>query len=169
MRTSRLLVRRFTPADLDDFLGYQADPQVRRHMRGDPMIPEKAAGYLQAQSVLDERAAPAWHAYAVHHLADDRVIGDVGIWLPGEPGAVPDLGFQFHPAYHGRGYAHEAVQAFLTHVFTTLALPRITATCAPANTASQALMQRLGMRLLSTTPEDIQYVLTLEQWQPDKV
>ncbi|MCY1143065.1 GNAT family N-acetyltransferase [Actinoplanes sp. Pm04-4] len=165
MRTARLLVRRFTPADLDDFLGYQADPEVRRHMRGEPMTPERAADYLKAQSVLDDHAPGAWHAFAVQHLADDRVIGDIGVWLPAEPEAIPDIGFQFHPAYHGRGYAREAVEAFLHHVFETLALPQITATCAPANTASQALMKRLGMRLTSATPQDVQYSLTRDQWR----
>ncbi|WP_305788322.1 GNAT family N-acetyltransferase [Symbioplanes lichenis] len=163
--TPRLLVRRFTPGDLDDFLAYQSDPEVRRHLPGTPMTREQAADYLRVQAGLDERAPGAWHGYAVQHLADDRVIGDIGVWLPAEPAGVPDIGFQFHPACHGRGYAREAVRAFLPHVFETLALPRITATCAPANTASQALMKRLDMRLLSATSQDIQYGLTREQWQ----
>lgn len=160
LRTERLFLRRFAIGDLNDFLDYQADPEVRRHLPGSPMTPAQAAEYLEAQAVLDERALDSWHALAVHHVADDRVIGDLGIWLPADPGATPDIGFQFHPAYHGKGYAGEAVRAFLHHVFETLALTRITATCSPANTTSQALMRRLGMRLHTTTPETIQYDLT---------
>ncbi len=128
------------------------------------MSTTEAANYLRAQSILDGRTLNAWHGYAVQHLADGRVIGDLGIWLPSAPENAPDIGFQFHPAYHGRGYAREAVEAFLTHTFTTLTPPRVTATCASANMASQALMKRLGMRLVEATPEDIQYDVTRVQW-----
>ncbi|MFI1990881.1 GNAT family N-acetyltransferase [Actinoplanes sp. NPDC020271] len=164
VRTARLLLRRFTPGDLEDFLDYQGDPVVRRHLPGEPMTPAQAADYLTAQSTLDDGKLDAWHALAVHHVADDRVIGDVGVWLPADPAATPDAGFQFHPAYHGRGYAREAVHALLRHVFATLAPPRVTATCSPANTASQALMRRLGMRLVSATADDVRYELTRDDW-----
>lgn len=36
-RTDRLIIRRFSPADLDGFCAYQADPRVRRYVPGDPM------------------------------------------------------------------------------------------------------------------------------------
>ncbi|WP_306215089.1 GNAT family N-acetyltransferase [Actinoplanes sp. RD1] len=163
-RTPRLIVRRFTTGDLDDFLAYQADPEVRRHLPGEPMSPARAAGYLRAQAELDDRARAAWHGYAVQHVADDRVIGDVGVWLPADPAATPDIGFQFHPARHGQGYAREAVRALLRHCFEGLGLPRVTATCDPANTASQALMRRLGMRPAKDTPDTVQYDLSREQW-----
>ncbi|MBM2620474.1 GNAT family N-acetyltransferase [Actinoplanes sp. LDG1-06] len=101
VKTPRLILRRFTTDDLDDFLGYQSDPIVRRHLLGSPMTAAQAADYLTTQSVLDNGALDSWHALAVHHVADDRVIGDVGIWLPANPRATPDIGFQFHPAYHG--------------------------------------------------------------------
>ncbi|AGL16605.1 GNAT family N-acetyltransferase [Actinoplanes sp. N902-109] len=165
MPTARLLIRRFTIGDLDDFLDYQADPEVRRYLLGEPMTPAQAAEYLTTQATLDDRVPDAWHARAVHHVADDRVIGDLGIWLPARDGASPDIGFQFHPAYHGKGYAHEAVRAYLHQVFETLAPARITATCAPANTASQALMKRLGLRLSVATADKIEYDLTHDQWR----
>lgn len=158
--TPRLLIRPFTADDLTDFLSYQADPEVRRYLPGDPMTPDKAADYLRAQSALDDHALDAWHGFAVHHKADDRMIGDIGVWLPADPANAPDVGFQFHPAYHGKGYATEAVEAFLHHVFQTWSPPRITATCNPANTASRALMTRLGMRLHTENPQFIQYDLS---------
>jgi RimJ/RimL family protein N-acetyltransferase len=157
-------VRRFAPGDLADFLAYQGDPVVRRHLPGEPMSTEQAVDYLAAQAVLDEKAVNAWHGYAVQHRADDRVIGDVGVWLAADRDGTGDVGFQFHPDYHGQGYAREAMETFLAYVFETLALPRVTAGCDAANRRSWGLMERLGMHQIEKSPEKVQYGLTREQW-----
>lgn len=130
------------------------------------MSTAKAVDYLAAQAVLDEHAVGAWHGFAVEHVATGRVIGDIGVWLPSEPEhrGTGDVGFQFHPGFHGQGYAREAMQTFLAYVFETLALPRITATCAAANTPSWGLMRRLGLHRVKETGEELQYGLTREQW-----
>jgi [ribosomal protein S5]-alanine N-acetyltransferase len=165
VRSERLRIRRFAAGDLDDFLAYQADPVVRRHLPGEPMSREQAADYLAAQAVLDESATQAWHGYAVEHVAELRVIGDVGVWAPGDSGAPGDVGFQFHPGFHGRGYASEAMRTFVPYVFGTFSFPGITATCDPANTSSQALMKRLGMRLIEESETRIRYAVTREEWR----
>ena len=165
MRSPRLIIRRFAVEDLADFLAYQADPVVRRYLPGEPMSPEQAIDYLNAQAVLDETAVDAWHGYAVQQTAG-RVIGDIGVWLSSRPEDANsgDVGFQFHPDVHGRGYAREAMQAFLPHVFETLGLQRITATCHAANTSSRRLMERLGMQLIHRTAEELRYGLSRQRW-----
>ena len=167
MQTERLIIRRFAPTDLVDFLAYQDDPVVRRYLRGEPMTREQAADFLTAQAALPGDTLDAWHGYAVQHIGEGRVIGDVGVWLSSQPGQrdTGDIGFQFHPAFHGQGYAGEAVRAFLYHVFETPALRRITATCHPANTSSWTLMKRLGMRQVEASDDQVRYDLTREQWQ----
>jgi RimJ/RimL family protein N-acetyltransferase len=166
IRTARLIIRRFAPADLEDFLSYQDDPVVRRFIPGEPMSTEQAVDYLAAQAVLDEHELDSWHASAVQHVATGRVIGDIGIWLPGQPERVGtgDVGFQFHPDFHGQGYAREAMLAYLAYVFETLELPRITAGCDVPNKQSWGLMERLGMHPLEKNDKTVQYGLTREQW-----
>jgi RimJ/RimL family protein N-acetyltransferase len=51
------------------------------------------------------------------------------------------------PAHQRKGYASEAAQALITHVFTVEKLKRIVATTDYDNLASQAVMTKLGMRL----------------------
>ncbi|MEU8819199.1 GNAT family N-acetyltransferase [Actinoplanes sp. NPDC048796] len=160
MRSERLAIRRFAATDLTDFLAYQSDPVVRRYLPGEPMSAAQAAGYLAVQADLDDGVRDAWHGYAVHHLGEDRVIGDVGVWLPARPAGTGDVGFQFHPGFHGRGYAFEAMRAFLPYAFATFALRTVTATCSPANTASWGLMERLGMHRIEETGEYVKYGLT---------
>lgn len=162
----RIVVRRFAHADLPDFLGYQGDPEVRRHQRGDAMTEAQAAAFVIEQVQRPAQMRDAWHGRAVEHLADRRVIGDVGIWLSDEPSGPRsgDLGFQLAPAYHGQGYAQEAVRAFLRIAFRDFALERVTASCDEANTASWRLMERLGMRPQDRSHGERRYALTRAQW-----
>lgn len=149
--TRRLLVRRFTSADLSDFLAYQADPRVREYLPGEPMDAEKAARYLESQAVLDEAETGQWHAYAVQHVASGTVIGDVGVYLVSS--VEGDIGFQFNPAFQGQGYAIEAMTALVELLFGSRGLERLTAGCDEGNRASRALLERLGLRLLADQPE----------------
>jgi ribosomal-protein-alanine N-acetyltransferase len=137
---------------------------VRRFTRGEPMTTEQAVDYLAAQAVLAADTLDAWHAYAVQHRATGRVIGDVGVWLPGQPERLGtgDVGYQLHPDFHGQGYAREAMQTFLPYVFGLV--PRITAGCDAANTPSWRLMERLGLLPIEKTDEKVEYGLTREQW-----
>ena len=164
IKTRRLLIRRFNAADLDDFLAYQADPAVRRHQPGQPMTTAQAVDYLATQAMLDQHALDRWHGFAVETSDAGRVIGDIGVWLYAQPADIGDIGFQFHPGYHGRGLAREAMEAFLPYVFGTLGLHRLTAGCDPANTASRRLLERLGMHLVEGSA--VQYELRREEVAP---
>ena len=92
------------------------------------------------------------------------MVGDVGLFLPKKPEDEGDLGFQFHPAGHGRGYAREAAEALIRHGFLGLRLRRITAGCDADNAASRRLIERLGMERLLTKGEGLAYALTREAW-----
>lgn len=165
LTTSRLSLRRFSGSDLTDYMGYQGLPEVRRHLHGAAMTEEAARSFLarQAASRGDERGR--YQALAVVHRSDRRVIGDVGAFLPLSPDDEGDIGFQFHPAYHGRGFAIEAVGALIEHLFTRLGLRRLTAGCDRANVASSRLLERAGMRRLEDTDDgSLSYELTRETW-----
>lgn len=162
--TERLVIRRFGPGDLDDFQSYNADPVVRRYMKGEPMSAERAAVYLAAQAVLAWDTLDQWHGYALWHRADERVIGDVGVWRSAKPerAGTGDVGYQLHPGYHGQGYAYEAMTAFLPYVFDRIS--RVTAACHPDNVASWRLMRRLGMHEVEKSDDEVRYALSREQW-----
>ncbi|WP_179855521.1 GNAT family N-acetyltransferase [Paractinoplanes atraurantiacus] len=161
-----MTIRRFAPGDLADFLAYQGDPAVRRHLPGEPMTSAQATGYLAAQAALDDGARDAWHGFAVELADEKRVIGDLGVWLPARPAKTGDVGFQFHPGFHGRGYAREAMQAFLPYAFETFALKTVTATCHPANSASWGLMERLGMHRVEEAETHVRYALARSGARP---
>lgn len=164
LRTDRLVIRQFTPADLEDFCAYQADAEVRRYSTGEPMTVDQAVEYLATQAGLDEREVHAWHGYAVQHAESGIVIGDIGVYLASA--TEGDIGFQFHPGFHRQGYGGEAATAFLAYLFDDLGLDRVTAGCAEGNLASRALIGRLGLRPQTPAVKDgdCHYDLTRDAW-----
>ena len=58
----------------------------------------------------------------------------------------PDLGYAFLASVWGRGYASEAARACLDHARRALRLGRIVAITAPGNSASQAVLKKIGLK-----------------------
>lgn len=73
---------------------------------------------------------------------EDSLIGFVRLALGGVQAAK--LGYAIAADHWGHGYATDAVQAMITHGFSTLGLHRITAAIGPDNAASVAVVKRLG-------------------------
>ena len=60
-----------------------------------------------------------------------------------------EVGYSFHPAYHGKGYAKEALFALLSHL-RTMGITRILAGTALNNIPSMKLLTGLGFQLVGT-------------------
>ncbi len=149
MHTGRLVIRRFSAADLANLMAYQTRPETLQYEPVEPMTEERAVDYLAKQADPEHPAcgpAGGWLSFAVQHNGDARVIGEVGIFFEPEPKSEGAIGWMFHPDFCGRGYATEAAQALLRYAFETRRLHRLTSGCDTQNTASWRLMERLGMR-----------------------
>lgn len=137
METNRLILRRFTPDDAADLHAYLSREAVVRYEPYTPFTREQA----EAEAV---RRAADPNFRAVVLKGTGRVIGNV--WFaPGEWDTW-ELGYVFHDAYWGRGYAAEACFAVLEDAFSVQGVRRVIAMCNPENTASWRLLERLGFR-----------------------
>jgi RimJ/RimL family protein N-acetyltransferase len=137
--TQRLRLRAFQRNDWQAVSDYTSDPAVMMYIPEGPFTPEHAKVFV-ADNMGD-------HARAVAVLLKtvDRLIGHMMF----HPWLVPqtyEIGWVFHSAYHGHGYATEAAAALLHYGFEALHLHRIIATCQPENVASWRVMEKLGMR-----------------------
>jgi len=68
-----------------------------------------------------------------------------------------DIGYAFMPAHRGKGYAFEAAVAVVKHAREQVGLTQLLAITSPHNSASNALLEKLGMqfdRIVHLTPED---------------
>ena len=146
LQTERLSLRHFdaqNDADVAFQLGLLNEPSwiagirdagVRTH--------EEARAWVQSR-LID----PCWqygHGFwLVQRRADGERLGMCGIFkrdsLP-----LPDLGYGFAAAHHGRGYAREAAQACLDYAVRVLGRHELLAITSPSNAASNGLLMRLG-------------------------
>lgn len=141
LRTDRLTLRPLLPGDASPYAAMRYHPEVARWLlpaAGDP---------LEAARAAIERYAAAWRArgYGPWGLfRDGRLIGHAGLNFVAEFGETEVL-WSLHPDAWGQGFATEAARAALDFGFGTLGLATIFAVTRPDNTASQAVMKRLGL------------------------
>jgi RimJ/RimL family protein N-acetyltransferase len=83
---------------------------------------------------------------AVVRTEDQVSIGDVLLVLRSVEHQTVEVAYIFSPAYSRQGYATEAVRALLEVAFFELGARRVVARVDARNTASRALLERLGMR-----------------------
>ena len=79
-------------------------------------------------------------------LEDGTLIGDVLLALRSVEHETLEVGYIFSPRHGGRGYATETVRALLDLAFGELGARRVIARVDERNTASRALLDRLGIR-----------------------
>ncbi|WP_022887537.1 GNAT family N-acetyltransferase [Glaciibacter superstes] len=151
IRTERLLLRPLTEADADDVFAYQSLPEVVRYLPWPLRDREesrehtlKRAGFTRLEKDDDGLAL------AVELVGEGGsrgpVIGDMTVILANAVEDRIEIGWVFHPAYQGRGFATEAARAVLDLAFTEIGAHRVIAQLSPENSSSVALCGRLGMR-----------------------
>ena len=142
LTTDRLVIRNFSAGDWQELqelaIQYQASESAQYE---DPW----------PTSAEDVQAMAGWFAGGDDYLAvclraTGRLIGMVALERrQGQAGRVHNLGYVFHPGYHGQGYATEACRAAIAYLFGPLEADGILTGTSPANEASIRLLKRLGL------------------------
>ena len=166
LSTPRLTLR---PCSLDDVPALHAlwiDPDVRRWLWDDLVIPEASARDVVEESLVTF-AARGFGQWVASARDSGALVGFAGLRPLGDAGDV-ELLYALGPGYWGTGLATEAARAVLDHGFGSLALPRIAARADSPNTASVSVMKRLGLRfegerLVQGRPT-VHYAMAREEW-----
>lgn len=108
-------------------------------------IPDGSFTETQAREFVDKHTGAHAEAFPVILKTERQLIGHM-IFHPWFAPRTYEIGWVFHPAYHGQGYATEAARALLHYGFEELQSHRIIATCQPENSASYRVMEKIGMR-----------------------
>jgi [ribosomal protein S5]-alanine N-acetyltransferase len=165
LETGRLLIRNFSPDDWPALqalaVAYRAHPFAQYEdpwPTSDAEVQGMARWFAGGDGYLASCLKAGGQATGP---ARGRVIALVAIERrEGQPGAVHNLGYVFHPAYHGQGYATEACRAALRYLFEQAGAESILTGTNPANTASVRLLRRLGLTELGNG----EWSLSREQW-----
>ncbi|GAA2906917.1 GNAT family protein [Streptosporangium fragile] len=147
IRTARLILRPYTPGDLDALYAIQSLPQVARYLYWEPRDREQTRQSLEAkmaQTALLEEGQTL--TLAAELAATGELIGDGMLNWCSRAHRGGEIGYILHPAHHGRGYATEMGRVLLELGFDGLDLHRIVGRLDARNEASARVLERLGMR-----------------------
>ncbi|PRA08204.1 GNAT family N-acetyltransferase [Arthrobacter sp. MYb211] len=129
---------RYRASDFAAVHEYATDPMVYRYAEWGPNSAEQTRQYLL------EASLPNSQALTLAVLVDEQVIGGAAVWSTDADHRCGELGYSLNRKFWGRGYATLATKMLLDLGFSSLDLHRITATCAPENSASRRVLEKAG-------------------------
>jgi RimJ/RimL family protein N-acetyltransferase len=146
--TPRLLLRPLDAAtDVDAVCAYQSREDICRYVPYSPRTREQVAERLardDVRSTLEEAGQVLNIAVVLRET--DELIGDVVLFWHSAEHQSGEIGYAFNPDHHGNGYATEVCGALLDLAFDGLGLHRVIGRIDQRNTASAAVLRRVGMR-----------------------
>ena len=178
LTTSRLRLRQYTEADVDNLFKLNSDPEVMRYL-----------GRPASREVLRDEIIPL-HLGVYQRFdrlgtwaAEDVSTGEFLGWFHfrAEDGDITNihLGYRLRRAAWNRGYATEGSRALIRMGFTDLGVQRVYAHTMTVNAASRRVLEKCGLTLVHTTayngPDadvidgaehgEVEYALTKAEWE----
>lgn len=140
LATPRLLLEGIRADHLDELHALNSEPAAMRFLNGVRTHQESRA---ELGRILAAPARSGCGGWAVRRRSDSVFLGRCGIKIAPDT-SEHELLYAFKSAFWGQGYATEAAAEVLRHTFS-LGVPLVIACANPENTASIAVMQRIGM------------------------
>lgn len=144
IETERLLLRGFTPDDLDALCLVFGDADVMQYISGG-----KTRSREETEKGL-RRTIEGWRRrgfglWAVVEKTSAEVVGYCGLTFLEETPEV-EVAYGLAKSAWGKGFATEAARASLRFGFEVVKLRRIVAVVNPQNLSSRRVLEKLGMR-----------------------
>jgi len=146
IESARLRLRHFRDSDLTLFMDYRNDPLVAKYQSWEGISELEAEIFIQEQKVIQPGVPEQGFQVAIELKATGSLIGDCYFTVNALDHRQAEIGCTLSREFQGHGYAIEAVSYFLDYAFHTFDLHRIIAITDCENSASVALLERLGMR-----------------------
>jgi RimJ/RimL family protein N-acetyltransferase/GrpB-like predicted nucleotidyltransferase (UPF0157 family) len=160
-KTSRLLLREFSSEDVVCYFELESNEENAKFQDWPPRTMEQAqdlvsaniqASYTTPRTVWElvvereGRMIGRVGALLTQSMVDDEAVKDVNLW------------FSFLPSVHGKGFATEAMEAFIDRLIERQSNNslKLEIECDPRNIGSWKLAERLGFE---------KYSLTLNAWE----
>ena len=144
IETPRLQLRYLRPDDLDAMHAYLGDAETMKY------YPTPYSREFVRQGIEKNIGNYSKYGYGLFGvvLREGELIGDCGlVWqdLPG--GDELEVGYHFHRAYWGYGYATEAARASIDYAFANAGVDRVISLIRPENVPSQRVAERNGLKI----------------------
>lgn len=179
LETDRLVLRRFTEADVDNLFALDSDPDVMRFLGDGTPAPRDVIQNEVLPKFLHEYERFAGYGFWAATL---KSTGEFLGWFefrPREGGSLDEveLGYRLRKSAWGRGYATEGARALIRKGFTELGVQRVVATTMTVNSASRRVMEKAGLSFVRTFHQswpnyiqgaehgDVDYALSKADWE----
>jgi RimJ/RimL family protein N-acetyltransferase len=153
LETDRLLLRRFTEADAGPLAVLYGDPRVMRFITPElPSLAEVEATILPQYLQEYRELGDGLGSFAAIEKETGQMAGRFSLKPASSYGLTggTELGYRLYPAFWGRGLATEGARALVALAFERLHLDRVVATMMADNTGSWRVMEKCGLRRVST-------------------
>ena len=167
VETERLLLRPFDLGDLDALYDIHSRADVARFLYWEPRSRDQVRAVLNTKV---ERTAirVEGDSLALAACVKDtgELVGDLTIVWRSAADRTAEIGFIFHPAHQGHGYATEAGRALLRLAFEDLKCHRVVGRLEARNVASARVLEKLGLRREAHFVEN---EFVKDEWQSELV
>jgi ribosomal-protein-alanine N-acetyltransferase len=144
LNTPRMRLRPISPEDVDALHALWTDPDVRRYLWDDRIIPRETVEEIVAQSLATfESEGYGFFALELQDQAGD-LIGFCGHRRADVEGQI-ELLYGIHPTYWGEGLVAEAAHEVLRFGFESCDFDQVIAATDTPNQQSVRVLQKLGM------------------------
>jgi ribosomal-protein-alanine N-acetyltransferase len=148
LETERLLIRRFTLADLDKLIETRSDSEVNKYLGGktfqNPVALKKRLGfYMNCYEKF------GFGMCAMIWKPTGEMIGSSGIQPLEDTGEI-EVGYSIVKEFWRQGIGFECARAWLKYGFENANLERIVAVAYPENVGSWRIMEKCGMKYEKT-------------------
>ncbi len=145
LETERLILRRFTDADVGNLFALHNDPDVMRFLNGGKPTPRE-----EIECEYDARFDRDGYWVAI-----EKSTGEFLGWFCLRPTEDRDpdefeLGYRLRTSAWGKGYATEGSRALIRKGFIELGVRRVWAQTMAVNTPSRRVMEKAGLMYVRT-------------------
>jgi ribosomal-protein-alanine N-acetyltransferase len=151
LETARLILRHPTLADVPKLFEFLGDAEAMRYTHADGSLRE-----CRRRVAVHEwcRRRNGYAPWTILTKADGRIAGWGGLYIdPLDPGWGVEVGYFFHPAAWGHGYASELTAACTSIADDVLRLPEVKAFARPDNFGSRRVLEKAGFELVRFVAE----------------
>ena len=143
LETERLVLRNIRHSDKQEMFEIRSNETTMQYIpRPLAKTPEDALAIIDMIMGFTERNERI--NWTITEKGVDKLIGVIGYVKINPDARRAEVGYVMHHNYHGKGYGSEALKAVLDYGFNVMNLHSVEAIIRPDNTASKAMVQKLG-------------------------
>lgn len=160
----RLILRPLKISDAPALFKYRSDKFINRYQGWIPENLEEVEDFIENKIAKKFNKIESWFQFAVVLKESDELIGDLGLhFLEND---VVEIGCTIAQQQQGKGFATEVLKAAIEFLFSRFNKHKIIGSVDPRNSASIAMLQKLGFQKEAFHPKAF---LLRGEWVDDLV